>query len=233
MTIDVLTELYHENQFWHGTDSCQIVEKGENAKVKGALFSLKGADFIVCTNETIWDNGLDLYTKECPIHSFKFRKKCDGFVICTFRGQKYLIWIELKSSFNEVFTKAIYQLSGCYVKMRSYLNCFSNYHPKEYKELGIVVSRPEEQYLGEDGNAAIEGRRGGLITDLDNPTDICRSDYRNTDTPNTFFLRGKDFGINNTHLSDSISLDSLPVYYYETKEGTPTIDLGPILAMVK
>lgn len=232
MTIDVLTELYHKNQFQHGTDSCQIVENAENAIVTGAIFSLKGADFIVCANETIWNHGLELYTKDCPIHSFKFRKKCDGFVICTFKGQKYLIWIELKSSFNEVFDKAIYQLSGCYVKMKSYLNCFSDYHPEEYKELGIVVSLPEEPYQEEEGNMATIDRRNTLCEHYITPTDICRSDYRNTDTPNTFFLRGKDFGIKNTHLSGAIALDKLPVYYYETKEGSPTIDLAPILAMV-
>lgn len=233
MTIDVLTELYHENQFLHGTDSCQIVEKQENATLTEATFRLEGADLIVCSNETLWNHGVGLYAKQSPVHRFEFRRACDGFVICTYKGQKYLVWIELKSSFNEVFDKAIYQLSGCYVKMKSYLTCFSDYRPEDYKELGIVVSRPEEQYLGEDGNAAIEGRRGGLITDLDNPTDICRSDYRNNTAPNMFYLRGEDFGIKNTHISSAIALVKLPVYYYETMEGAPTIDLGPILAMVK
>ena len=232
MTIDVLTELYQKNLFQQTKDSYQINEPDGSSSVTGANFILKGAEFIVCANETIWKAGEYLYAKTSPVHKFEFRRRCDGFVICSYNGQKYLIWIELKSSFNQVFNDAIFQLSGCYVKMKSYLNCFENYHPEKYKELGIVVSQAEQPYHGEDGNNAVESRRGGLISAADNPTDICRSNYRNTTTPNTFFLRGKDFGIKNTHISNAIALDTLPVFYYETTGGTPTIDLGPILARI-
>ena len=209
MEIDTLNELYNSKLFSHQTDEFSIIEpaKGDNVKVRKATFELHGAEFIV-------------------------RRKCDGFAICDFNGQKYLIWIELKSSFGEIFSDAIYQISGCYVKMKSYLECFSNYNSPDYKEIGVVVCRPEQQKSDDDCNNDINLRQNSLSSREELPTDIFRSEYRNTDRPNIFILRGEIFGSSQMHLKNSIQLKSLPVYYYATDVDTPVIDLGTILSNI-
>ena len=234
MEIDTLNELYNSKLFSHQTDEFSIIEpaKGDNVKVRKATFELHGAEFIVCTNEHPWNESVDLYQKENARHKYRFRRKCDGFAICDFNGQKYLIWIELKSSFGEIFSDAIYQISGCYVKMKSYLECFSNYNSPDYKEIGVVVCRPEQQKSDDDCNNDINLRQNSLSSREELPTDIFRSEYRNTDRPNIFILRGEIFGSSQMHLKNSIQLKSLPVYYYATDVDTPVIDLGTILSNI-
>lgn len=223
VTKNDLAELYSPSLFSNTTDSFSLRESQKDASVKGAEFILPGAKFIVCS-EGIWSSATDLYTKKSA--EFEFKKVCDGFVLCDFKGDHYMLWIELKSGFSEVFNKAIYQLSGCYVKAKSYLRNIAAYNPDDYKELGIVVSLPEEQLVRTtSGNASVFNRRNQLIQE-ETASELCRRRYRKT---GSILMKGDDFGSSRLHLSDEIMLKELPVASYTTIEECPTIDLEKIL----
>lgn len=223
VTKNDIVELYNPSLFTDATDIFSLRESQKDASVKGAVFVLPGAQFIVCT-EGVWSSAKELYTKKSA--EFEFRKVCDGFVLCDFKGMHYMLWIELKSGFNEVFNKAIYQLSSCYVKAKSYLRNLSSYNANEYKELGIVVSLPEEKLLRTTSeNFSIINRRTKLIQEK-TASELCRRRYRKT---GMILLKGEDFGSSQMHLSDEIMLKELPVVSYTTTEEYPKIDLAKIL----
>lgn len=223
VTKNDLAELYCPKLFANATDSFSLRESQQDASVKGAEFVLPGAEFIVCS-EDIWSSATDLYIKKSA--EFGFKKVCDGFVLCDFNGAHYLLWIELKSGFNEVFNKAIYQLSGCYVKAKSYLRNIAAYNPDDYKELGIVVSLPEDQLdRTVSGNISVFNRRTLLIRE-ETASELCRRRFRKT---GRILMKGEDFGSSRLHLSDDIMLKELPVVSYTTKEECPKIDLAKIL----
>lgn len=223
ITKNDIAELYNPNLFTGTTDTFSLRESQKDASVKGAEFVLPGAQFIVCS-ESIWSSATDLYTKKSV--EFGFKRVCDGFVLCDFNGMHYMLWIELKSGFNEIFNKAIYQLSGCYVKAKSYLRSLSAYDANEYKELGIVVSLPEEQLVRTtSGNASVLNRRTQLIQN-ESASERCRRRYRKT---GVILMKGEDFGSSQLHLSDDVMLKELPVVSCTTTEECPRIDLGEIL----
>lgn len=218
-----LAELYNSCFFVNTTDTFSLRELQKDASVKGVEFILPGAEFIVCS-EGIWSSATELYSKKSA--EFEFKRKCDGFVLCNFNGRHYLLWIELKSGFSEVFNKAIYQLSACYVKAKSYLRNISAYNPDEYKELGIVVSLPEEQLVRTtSGNASVLNRRIQLIQE-ETASELCRRRFRRT---GLILMKGEDFGSARLHLSGDIMLKELPVASYTTTEECPKIDLAKIL----
>lgn len=232
MKIETLTELYCKDLFSHKNDSFSLVEKdkSESVKVRIATFSLTGADFVVCSDEHFWNEGVDMYCKSHPIHCFKFRKKCDGFAICNYNNQKFLIWIELKSSFGEIFSTAIYQLSACYVKMKSYLECFENYTPSDYKEFAIVVCPPETNRSHEDYNNEVDSRKKYITgINTDTLTDKYRSNYRNSKESNIFTLYGTDFGSKKMHLKSNILFEKIPIYYFKADTESPNIDLLDVI----
>ena len=222
-----LSEIYESSLFTTCTDSFSLVEKDRTATIKGASFLLDGAQFIVCT-ESIWSQTTNLYVKESQ--DFKFKKKCDGFLICNHQDKHFLIWIELKSGFNQVFNEAIYQIASCYVKMKSYLRNLSAYHPEDFIELGIVVSHPDnfvDRSILE--NQQIYVRHQQLVNQDESATDKCRRRYRNT---NKIELIGDDFGAGNLHLSNEIMLHKLPVISIQSNEENPMFDLLPIISKV-
>lgn len=226
VTKNDFSELYDSNLFTNATNSFSLRESQKDASVKGAEFVLPGAEFIVCT-ESIWSSSTELYTKKSA--EFEFKRECDGFVLCDFNDKHYLLWIELKSGFSDIFNKAVYQLSGCYVKAKSYLRNIASYNPDEYKELGIVVSLPEEQKVRTiSGNTSVLNRRTRLVLTEETASDRCRRRYRKTGTIN---LKGEDFGLSQLHLSDDIMLKELPVASCTTTKECPTIDLANVLRM--
>lgn len=215
MRTKVLCELFDSKFFTNTSDAFTLEESAKNAFVKSVTFTLPGARFAFC-RESLWSASENLYAPKTE--SFEFRRKCDGFAICNHEGQKYLIWVELKSSFSEVLSDAIFQLSGCYVKAKSYLTDFDVYIPGDYKELGIVVSRPI------DGSA--DERRLGNMNPISGKV---LSRFRKN---NILELRGSDFGSEKMHLSKAIQLGKLPVFHVGVKDQTVTVDLARILSQI-
>lgn len=219
-----LSEIYEPSLFTTCSDSFSLIEKDKGATMKGVSFVLNGAQFIVCT-ESIWSQSVNLYAKESQ--DFNFKRKCDGFVICSYEDKQFLIWIELKSSFNQVFNDAIYQISGCYVKMKSYLRNLAAYHPEDYQEIGIVVSHPDGfMNRSISGNQQIDVRHQQLVNPEESPKDKYRRLYRST---NKIELLGNDFGADKLHLADEIILHKLPIISIQSEDTNPTIDLLTII----
>ena len=220
-----LSGLYNGSLFNSMKDSFIIKEKDPCAKICQVKFVAKGADFILST-EDLFSSSENLYTKKSE--DFHFRRKCDGFVICEYNGQGYLIWIEIKSSFNEVFSDAIYQISGCYIKAKSYLNSIISFSEEEYKEFGIVVSLPDSG-VNELSNPSLLKRKRSVILGNDTVEDIYRRQYRQT---HKITLKGDDFGMSNIALSPSIQLSKLPIVHISETLGSSVQDLTCIIKSV-
>ena len=224
----ILSDFYSVVDFQTSSDFFIIHESDRSATIKEAKFFLSGIDFNYC-GDAFWSKSEDLYQRSSQ--EFKFRKHCDGFAIFSYQEQNYLVWIELKSGFNEVFNNAIFQISACYTKMKSYLNNFSSYNSADYKEFGIVVSMPENDHndSGIETNEIISGRRNLLIKQSESVKDKTRRLFRKTGMIN---IDGKDFGANKLQLRTDILPDNLPVFHCAASSGTVDIDLKLIIAKV-
>ena len=222
--INDFCSLYNEKILMTRQNGFSIKESDKGAFVKGATFILNGGSFDYC-GECIWNCTEDFYTKQSQ--GFNFRKKCDGFTFCRVGGRHYLIWIELKSSFSESFNKEIFQLSSCYVKMKSYLNVFTKYVPDEFEEIGIVVCRPEDRSAyTENDNSVVLNRRNSLVSQENTALEKCRRRYRKK---GKLILIGDDFGVSSINLKQEIKLCELPVFTYFTNEENPTVDLAQVI----
>ena len=220
MTIDDITSVYSKNLFTLVQDEFYINENGNDAKVNKAIFTSKNASFIV-SGEDLFKADF-LYEKQ--VEFFYFKKHCDGFVICSLNGCHYLIWVELKTGFNEVFNSAIYQISSCYVKAKSYLQCIDSYNSEDFEEFGIIVSRPDKKSI----NDIVLDRKESLVNPAE-PSIIYKRRFRST---GKIILKGDDFGQKRIKLSPDVQLKSLPVVHLETNNQEATFDLLSIIKSV-
>lgn len=219
MKTNEFTEFYNEKLFLSAKDNVTIKETDKGATVKSATINCQNANFDYST-EIIWSAGDNLYRKESG--GYKFRSKCDGFLICRTENKNYLIWIELKSGFSEVFNKAIYQLSACYVKMKSYLRTISTYKAKDFEEIAIVVSHPEDDKSQSiEENDSVLSRRNTLVSE-ETPSDKCRRRFIRT---GKITIDAADFDSGKLHLVSDILPHDLRVFHISTKTDQAIIDL--------
>lgn len=220
-----IDNMFDPNLFVSSTHSFTIKESDRGADVREVDFYLPNGTFDVCT-EKIWSTCTNLYTKK--FGDFYFRRKCDGVAICKKGSHNYLIWIELKSGFNQIFSDAIYQIAACYVKMKSYLRNFAVYNPNEYEELGIVVSLPEG-VINEtiENNKQIADRRNSLVNLGKEPlTDKCRRRYRKE---GKIELLASDFTIYQQSFVPEIQIQHLPIIHISTQTPVCSVDLEHVI----
>lgn len=223
-----IIQIYDKGLFQETSDELTIKEPDKSAFIKGTTLVLKDAIFFY-SNESIWSASEGLFLKKSDQHFSKFRSKTDGFVFCFYHGKNYMIWLELKSSFNQIFNKAIYQLCACYSKAKIMLNPFTNYDASNFKELCIVISKPEgTNEKSVEGNDAVTSRRNQLTSQ---PSSIaeqrCKKRYKNT---GEIILDYHDFDLQNTNIRKSFLPHDIPIIHIPSSYPEPTVDL---LAIIK
>ncbi len=218
MKTNEFTEFYNEKLFHSAKDNVTITETDSSSTVTSVTINCQNANFDYCT-EKFFKEGRSLYQKESG--GYQFTKGCDGFLICRTEEKNYLIWIELKSGFSEVFNKAIYQLSACYVKMKSYLRNLSTYRAEDFEEIAIVVSHSEDcKSQSIEGNNSVHNRRNTFIEET--PSDKCRRRYRET---GTITIDAADFDSGKLQLVSDILPHNLRVFHIPTETEQANIDL--------
>lgn len=222
-----IIKMFDSNLFASYADSFFIKENDNGADVKEVNFIMPGGTFEVCT-EKLWAASTNLYIKQSG--DFSFRRKCDGVVICKKGSHNYIIWIELKSGFNQIFSDAIYQIAACYVKMKSYLRNFVAYNPGEYEEMGIVVSLPENTPDEKvESNKQVTDRRASLVSQHGTLTDKCRRRYRRS---GNIELLASDFIASQQAFVPDIQIQHLPIFHIATNTAVTNVNLGTIIQQV-
>lgn len=98
--------------------------------------------FINLSNKMLKD-GCNIYQSEDKDSGrISYRRDCDGICLLELGERNLLLFVEVKSGFNELKKKAFDQLVASYIKMRCILQSIEGYNPDEYEEMGIILSYP-------------------------------------------------------------------------------------------
>lgn len=87
-------------------------------------------------------NSHDIYPDNTSRHPYpELKHDCDGILIISVREQKYIILLELKSTYSKTnIRKAEKQLVASYMRLVSRLNCLDNFDINSYKKCAIIIS---------------------------------------------------------------------------------------------
>lgn len=224
--INDLTQLYKPTYFESKSGSIVVKEPQKEARtLKEVTFTFTGS--MIFINPKFLDDSTEIYIK--PPTGVSFRHICDGIFILEQNEKKYIIWIELKSGYNDVCKKAIDQLATSYVKTKSHLMNFSTFNPAEYIELGIIVSfPPKPEDLNDVGNNPM------VIENKLRNVGICAPTYKSSYSRalrihQEVIMRGTDFGFHTLSLVPQITMDKLYVKHQPVNDESAIIDLNGIL----
>lgn len=160
-----------------------------------------------------------------------FCRDCDSIVLLNHDGQNYIVWIELKSSFNEVLKTALYQIVGSYMRSKSYLNAFSTYKQGDYKEISIIASHPDNKHSSADGNAIVfDNKKLFTGNDKDKKVLLAQKYRRKLKAGGALMIiEGTDFELDQLPLKSSVVLSKLPLVYLEADGKSLSVDINTIV----
>ena len=148
---DDLKQVYDEQWFhWEGTGGIvEIKEEEHLASVQGVTVEYHGQ--LLSIDKDIFGKTDCLYKADDDADETmpKLRHSCDGIFIIERRGQKFIVFIELKSKYSESnMGKAEMQICANFLRLMSLLNCLEDDEWTRYKKCGIIVSHPvNDEYV--------------------------------------------------------------------------------------
>lgn len=229
--ISDLQSFYDAALFSEGSKEVRITEKqNKEAGLACVMLSVEGqyillhADFLKQT-ETLY--------RKIDKH-LSFRSVNDGtLLIKTTDGKRYLIYMELKSGYNDVCKKAVYQIPVSSIKIKSYLRNMAGYIPGEYQEAGLIISYPPRlgDRLDAVNNSMVFDSKQTYMDQLAGraSNSIDESLRRNGQVT----LNSDDFpALNQQFLHPDIQFRTMNVFYRSVTSDNETVDLMPILNQI-
>lgn len=214
ITTDDLKQLYCHEYIREANDVIVATERQQN---RGALaevrFKLNGHAIYV--SQDLLERTKDAYLKSTASNALQFQKICDGFLIVdTSDDSHYIIYLEMKSGYNDVKKKAFVQIPPSYIKINSCLNDFDSFDKKEYKEFALIVSYPPKPYSVTDGDAVnskiIAYKKS--ITGIATIDSVCETHSKRLRNDGYTIFKGEDFGMDKlVNISGNLLFDKLVV----------------------
>lgn len=158
-----------------------------------------------------------------------YRRDCDGICLLEVDGRNILLFVEVKSGFNEIKKKAFEQLVSSYIKIRSILQSIDGYDPKDYEEMGLVVSYPPSGNMSISSTSMIEMKKDAIAPSaLDKLNNAYTTKLR---VDKEVFLDLSDYKVNACHVNPSLYNPMLHVKHIIVRDQVPsdTIDLDSYL----
>ncbi len=230
LKVSELSQLYNSSYFGISTDSYIWQEKQANptslAKVE---FLFKGGR-IGYMKSNLLNETKGVYNQNAT-EMLNLRKICDGILFLERDNQHFIVFLEMKSGFNDVRKKAIEQLPPSYIKLKSILNDFVTYNKDDFREFGLIVSYPYSQPpTSSANNQMILANKRAMVG---NRIDIVKNKYsgRLRDRGQVDFI-GADFGVEQLRtVKQDLVFDRFPVRYLSVKNYSveAVVDLDSVI----
>ena len=157
-------------------------------------------------------------------------RDCDGICLLELDGRNILLFVEVKSGFNELKKKAFEQLVASYIKTRCILQSIKGYNPDDYEEMGIIISYPPTAIPTSSLSTSLIGIKSATIA----PSIIDKLNARNVTAlrvDQEVTLNLSDYKVDTCHVNPSLYRSSLHVKHISVTDLaiSETIDLDSYL----
>lgn len=226
-----LVSLYEPSLIQAGSGSVHLDEKQNKKNGLAEVNLLVNASYILLKPDFL-KRSENLYRK-IDSH-ISLRQINDGtLLIDTSDGNHYLVYVELKSGYNDVGKKAIYQIPVSSIKIKSYLRNLASYVPGEYKELGLIISYPPQasDRLDADNNDMVFEAKQDYIDNQVQPASnsVAQSLRKNGQA----VIQAADFPtLLQAAFHPDIRFQAMPVFHKPVMTDGETIDLTSLLRQV-
>lgn len=221
VAIDDLRESIYQSEYFNLVKNKLRVTNESNAARDGQPILQyvdldSDGEFIEINNKLLKDCS-NIYSKGDRNSScISFKRDCDGICFLKLGERVFLLFIEVKTGFNEIKNKGLEQLVSSYVRTRCLLNVVDTYCPKEYEEILILISYPYDSKQVMNNERVIESKQKMIIpTDID----IANQNYATALRVDGFVMLDlNDYYVDRCHLNKEMVNSKLEVIYLSVQE---------------
>ena len=178
----------------------------------------------------------------CEIYKKQFketylRKDCDKVVLLEKEDKLYLFWIEVKTSLHEVFHKGIFQILGCYYRVKAFLDNFVSHSDEGVIECALAIYAPDAPQNGQGVEVEVKEytrtKYDKIAPDPESDSQKIEHKYSKLLTPKVKnVLDGKDFGTDQLPLQNKYKVDKLPFIVWPVTYRGGVVNMNEIVALL-
>lgn len=222
ISIDDLNSFYDNVLFSDCANSVELIEKQNKTSGLANVYIQFNGKFILIKPEFL-KLSEEVFKK--IKNKISFRSINDGTILVDYNNKHYIVYIELKSGFNEVCKKAVYQLPISSIKIKSFLRNLSSFNPDDYNEVGLILSYPptDTEKYDDSNNEMILDRKITFFNQQNNTENIIDKEIRQKGKIN---ISSTDFpDLDQSKLHNDIKFKSLEIYHHAVKSNGEMVDL--------
>lgn len=229
------------------TDICSVIAPSLVDEGNGSFVFSEKNNESYGLKEVIFDNAghflvlsPDFFKKSRDIYQKKFegthlKKDCDQVVLFEKEGKKYICWIEVKTSLGEIFRKGIFQIPGCYYKVKSMLGHFKSYNSDDLVEYALAVyandaPKMTTQQLNDD-YMRLKANKIAAIP-MTSEQKIERKYTQTLQAHGKGILYGEDFGMHKLPVKKEYIIDRLPFIIWPVSYKGAVVNMDDIVSLL-
>lgn len=190
----------------------------------------------VTFRDSLLKAGCSVYkTQHQEVH---FHKDCDKIALIEKNGQRYLFWIEVKTSLKQIFNTGIYQIPGCYYRIKSMLDDFPTHNPNGIIECALAIfapdapSPPQSNSIPQKVVEYTKSKRT-KINPPETEHERIERKYKGILMPRMRgFIEGVDFGMDQLSIKDAYKIDTLPFIVWPVTYTGAVVNLDDVIALL-
>ena len=218
-----------------GFDSFVFREKDKGLHgLKEVRFD-NSVSYLVFSSE-IFKKSRDIYKKR--FSAIHLKKDCDQVVLFEKNNKTYICWIEVKTSLHEIYKKGIFQIPGCYYKIKLILNQFNFYSNDNVIEYALAIYADDAPvFAATDAIQRNDNYMRLKTSKISAPPmtleqKIERKYSRMLCSCSKGMLDGKDFDMHKMPIRSEYIMDKLPFIIWPVSYRGAVVDMDKILALL-
>lgn len=232
------------------TDLCKViasahVEEGDSSfkfdEPKNKQYGLKVVRFdnsghYIAFRDTLLKASRSMY--EAQYQEVHFHKDCDKVVLFEKNGQRYLFWIEVKTSLKQIFNTGIYQIPGCYYRIKALLDEFPSHDPNNIIECALAIYAPDAPPPPQTNSVPAKvveytTTKRAKIAPPETEHERIERKYKSILLPRTKgVMEGVDFGMEQLPINENYKLNTLPFIIWPVTYKGAVVNMDDVISLL-
>ena len=208
---------------FHETDPGERVLRDVDFQVSGHYVAL---------SSKILKDSAEIYNKQ--FNETYLRKNCDKVVLLNKDSKDYIAWIEVKTSFNEIYRKGIFQFPGCYYRTKAFLNNFASHSDKGFLEFALAIYTEDAPPIEISSTSTYTQAKFKKINpDPETAHQKIENKYKSIlKSRGKCIIEGSDFGMDKMPILEKYKVDSLPCVVWPVKYKGGIVNIDEVIALL-
>lgn len=214
-----------------GDGSFQFHETDPGERVLRDVDFQIGGHFVALSTKLLKDSA-EIYNKQ--FKETHLRSNCDKVVLLNKDGKDYIVWVEVKTSLNEIYRKGIFQFPGCYYRTKALLDNFASHTDEGVQEFALAIYAEDAPPVAISSSAYYTQTKYQKINPIpETAHQKIENKYKSVlKSKCKCMIEGSDFGMGEMPILDKYKFDALPCVVWPVAYTGAVVNMDDVIALL-